>query len=337
MTQDAGDEFGIVPILLAEHARESLHGDMIAIGVGELEVIAGMFLTFLFDADYPAFLHPFGEEETLGTASENLIGTAFIHANDGNPVLLLVLEAHHLGLEFLGAFWGFALAKAGVLFLAFVVADEHAGARAVSVDGAAFAATLPGGLVNLAHHLLGGLFGNIHGDTDAVVHPLLDGALHLHFGHPVDIGTGGVEVGALLYDLLKVGIIHMHHLVDIIAIDTRPIDKFGMEHIVFLKVVTVLVLDDVLVRSIFVIRINLLAAFVADKEDGFDARSGLGTNADGTCGSDGQQGDVATTVFGHLLVEFGIGFSDAADEGILLLAASIVDGEASALFGQLHT
>ena len=42
VAQDAGDEFGVVPVLLAEHAREALHGDVVAVLVGELEVVAGV-------------------------------------------------------------------------------------------------------------------------------------------------------------------------------------------------------------------------------------------------------------------------------------------------------
>ncbi len=40
VAQNAADELGIVPVLLLEGAREALDGDLVAVGVEELEVLS---------------------------------------------------------------------------------------------------------------------------------------------------------------------------------------------------------------------------------------------------------------------------------------------------------
>ena len=128
VAEDAGDELGVVPVFFLEHAREALDGDVVAVLVDKLEVVAGVLVAFVFDADDPAFVDPLGQEEALGAAGEDLVGAVFVHADDGNPVLLVVLEADNLGLELLGTFGGFAFAEDGGLLLALAGADEDAGA-----------------------------------------------------------------------------------------------------------------------------------------------------------------------------------------------------------------
>ena len=65
-----------------------------------------------------------------------------------------------------------------------------------------------------------------------------------------------------------------------------------MEHVVFLKVVAILVLDDGLLTGVLVVGIDFLATLVAHKEDGFDAAGGLRADTHGASGCNGQQGDI---------------------------------------------
>ena len=60
MAEDAGDKLGVVLEFFLEHSREAFDGDMVAVLVRELEVIACMLLTFFLDTDHPSLLNIFG-------------------------------------------------------------------------------------------------------------------------------------------------------------------------------------------------------------------------------------------------------------------------------------
>ena len=85
-----------------------------------------------------------------------------------------------------------------------------------------------------------------------------------------------------------------------------------------------------------VVGVHLAAALVDRHEHRFDARRGLGHQAGGARGGDGQAGDVAPAIFCHEFVEFGVGFAQAVDEGVVLFALRVVDFKGSALLGHLH-
>ena len=98
VAQDAGNQLGVVPIFLVERAREPLHHHFIAVLVGVAEVVACAFIFgFLFDNQ--PFLNVWRQEEVLGFAQENLVGLAVQLAHEGNPFLVVVLEAHHITLQ----------------------------------------------------------------------------------------------------------------------------------------------------------------------------------------------------------------------------------------------
>ncbi len=64
---------------------------------------------------------------------------------------------------------------------------EYIVARAVAVDGAALAAGFPCLHVEAPYEFFGDVRGEVDGHRDAVVHPLLHGALHPHFLEPVHV------------------------------------------------------------------------------------------------------------------------------------------------------
>ena len=292
MAKDAADELGIVPIFFIEHSGETLDGDMVAVLVEELEVIARMLLTRFLDTDDVTFLDPLGQHKVVGLTRENLVGTALEHTYHGNPVFTVVAEADDFGLQFLGTLGGLALGKLGIVLAGLALGDEDTVARAFAVDGAALAARLPGGHVDGAYYFLGSFLGDVDGDADRMVHPFLDGTLHLDLVHPVDVGRSGLKVGRLLNQCVKFVVVERIDLFHGVSlVDFQPIDKLGMQHVVFLEVVAALVLDDFVIGRILVVGVDFLATFVADQEDWLDARSGLGANADSTCGGDGEQRD----------------------------------------------
>lgn len=146
VSQDSGDQLGVVPVFFVELARQALHGDFESLHVLKLKVVARGVLFFVFD--YPAFGNPLGHEETLGFTCKYFVRPVVEQSDDGYPFLVAVAEPHHIGFEFLRAGWRLCFSEfvPGVVF----VADQHALARAVAVDGHPFAAAFPGCHVNIA-------------------------------------------------------------------------------------------------------------------------------------------------------------------------------------------
>ena len=120
-----------------------------------------------------------------------------------------------------------------------------------------------------------------------------------------------------------------------VSFQFQPIDKLGMQYVVFFKVVAVLVLDHFVFRGVFIVGVDFLAAFIAHQKHRFDARGGLGADTHGAGGGNGEQSDVAAAVLHHLGVEFRVGLGQTLDEGIQLLAVGVVEGETAALFGHV--
>ncbi len=209
VAQHARDKFGIVPELGVELLREALDSGFEATLVDELEVVA-LHAILVDGLDNLALGHRLGAEDALvvvGNTGEDFIRTIVDESDEGNPLLLVVLEADHVGIKFDGAFEdvlhiGHVVTLFGFLLLLVVVRErnEHAGARAVAVDGAALAAAAPSRHVQFAHHLLANVVGQVDGDANRVVDPLLHSALHLHLLDPVDVVAGGLVVRRLLDD-----------------------------------------------------------------------------------------------------------------------------------------
>ena len=204
VAQHARDELGIVPVLGVELLAESLDGGLVAALVLELEVVAlGAIGIHLLDN--LSLRHALGQQYALLVvlqAGEYLVGIAVEQSDEGHPLLLVVLEAYHVALQRLRTHLGHLRVLAGrhgagrlhvvVLHLGLLLVvlrdgHHHAGSRTVAVDGATLAARTPGLDIQPVHQLLVHVGGQIHGDADAVVHPLLDGTLHLHLHQPVHV------------------------------------------------------------------------------------------------------------------------------------------------------
>ena len=98
---------------------------------------------------------------------------------------------------------------------------------------------------------------------------------------------------------------------------------------VLLKGVAHLV-DEVYVH-IGVAGIHLAPAFVDGHEHGFYAACGLRHQACGACRGNGEAGYVAPSVVCHVGIKLRVGFLDAEDEGVVLLALGVENLEGSAL------
>ncbi len=86
---------------------------------------------------------------------------------------------------------------------------------------------------------------------------------------------------------------------------------------------------------VHVVGVDLAAALVDGEEHRLDARRSLRHDGRGAGRSDGEAGDVAATYAHHLVVQFGIGLAQTADEGVVLLALGIVHLERATLLGHV--
>ena len=87
---------------------------------------------------------------------------------------------------------------------------------------------------------------------------------------------------------------------------------------------------------ILVVGVHFAATLIHGKKHRLDARGGLGHEARGSGGSNGEAGNIATAIFHHILIELGIGLFQTVDVGILCLALGIVDFKGATLLGHVH-
>ena len=118
-----------------------------------------------------------------------------------------------------------------------------------------------------------------------------------------------------------------------VAVGHHPGDELVVEDDVLLKGVARLV--HIIYMYVRVVRVHLAAALVDGQEDGLDAGRGLRHEARGAGGGDGEAGNVASAELRHAFVECRIGFAQAGDEGVVLLAFGVVDLEGATVAGQL--
>ena len=145
------------------------------------------------------------------------------------------METYHIGFEhartclyyyggLAGARFLYGLAIGGLLLV--VGGNEYAATRTVSVYGATLTTTLPCLYIEVVDELFAYVGGEVDGDADAVVYPLLDATLHLYLLEPVDIVGGSLVVGAFGYHgvdfLLGVA------LGGVVALGLHPSHELGM-------------------------------------------------------------------------------------------------------------
>ena len=123
----------------------------------------------------------------LDLTGKDLVGAVILLTYKGDPILLAVLEAHDVG--------GDRLRTANclvVIALLLGVAlrlniEQYAIATAITIYRNALTARLPRCAIYICYKLLANLVGEVYGNRDRVVYPLLDSTLHLHLCHPVDV------------------------------------------------------------------------------------------------------------------------------------------------------
>ena len=130
---------------------------------------------------------------------EYLVRIAVEQTHESHPFLLVVLEAHHVALQFLRSHLhnvvqrfhrhirSTLLLLVDLLLVLLRHGDHHSRTASVAIDGAALASRTPSLYVELVHECLVYVVRQVHGYADRVVHPLLYSALHAHLHQPVDI------------------------------------------------------------------------------------------------------------------------------------------------------
>ena len=336
MAQHARDQLGVIPELLVEQTRDAADRVRISVTVRILEVVAfrAVLLAHLNDIallDLGRDVHGV----LLDLTGKDLVRTAVLQSDEGNPVLRTVLETDDVRGNRLRSLRSHArMLLAGLLLILRVLVEQHARAAAVAVDRDALAAALPSRAVDVGHQRLRDVVREVDRHRDRVVDPLLDGPLHLDLGHPVDVVGRSAVIGRSLHPLVKLLVGDRGQFLRIVSVRLEPLDKVVVVDVVLLELFArfVLVVDvRVVVRGV-----DLAAALVDRPEDRLDARRSLRHERRGARRGDGQHGDVAAAVLDHLLVEFGIGLADAGDHRVVDLLGGVVDRERAAFGGHLH-
>ena len=295
---------------------------------------------------YLALCHGLGQHDTLLVvlqSGEYLIGIAVEQAHKGHPFLLVVLEAHHVALQFLRPhlhhFRMFARTHRFALrllrLLLFVLVrhgNHHSRAASVAIDGASLAARTPRFHIELVHEVFVDVVRQVHGDAYRVVNPLLYGALHAHLHEPVHIVGRGFVVGRACHKCVNlllgvplgcVNAVHLHPREELAVIDD-----------VLLKRVAHLIHE--VHMSVFVARIYLPPTLIHRHEHRLYAACGLRHKACRTRRGYCQTGNVAPSILLHVGIQAGVGLFYTSDERIVLLPLGIVYLESAALTGHVH-
>ena len=337
VAQHARDEFGVVPIFLVELFRETLHGGLVSALVLKLEVVAlrAVGVDFFNDA---SLRHRLGEHDALVVvlqAREDFVRLAVEQTHECHPLVLIVLEAYHVAFQHVGAAFRHlrraAFGQFGLLVL-LLHANHHARARTVAVDGAALAARLPRLHVEAVHEFLVHRGRQVHRHADAVVHPFLDCALHLHLHQPVHVVGRGLIVRRAAHEVLN--LLGRVMLLGVDAVGTHPREELMVVNDIFLKGIARLVCK--VHAHLGVVGVHLAAARINGQEHRLDARGGLRHQARGTRGGDCEAGNVAAAVLRHVGIELRVGLLDAKHEGIVLFALCVEHLKRAALLRHRH-
>ena len=107
-----------------------------------------------------------------------------------------------------------------------------------------------------------------------------------------------------------------------------------MEYDVFFECVPCFVYK--VYMNIRIVRVHLSSTFVNRQEYRLDTRGGLRHQTGRSGWSNRQAGNVAATIFLHVLIQFRVGCCQALDERIVLFTFAIVYFEGTAFFGHFH-
>ena len=180
ITEHTGNQLGIVPILRVELLRETLNRRLVSALVLELEVVAALSvrLNLLYNL---ALRHGLRQGDALLVVlqtGENLVRIAVEQTHESYPFLLVVLEAHHVALQFLRSHLhnvvqrfhrhirSTLLLLVGLLLVLLRHGDHHSRTASVAIDGAALASRTPSLYVELVHECLVYVVRQVHGYAD---------------------------------------------------------------------------------------------------------------------------------------------------------------------------
>ena len=326
------NQLGVVPILLVEFFRESLNRRFIPALVLKLEVVAlGAVGVLVFDNNTRG--HMLGQHDTLFIVHQtrkDFIGMTVEKTYECHPLFLLILEAHHITFQFHRADFRYLRRLTHGRFFLFLIlffcAHKHATTAAVAVNGTSLTTALPSFNVKSVHQLFIHIRGEVYGHGDAVVYPLLNGALHLHFHEPINIVCRCLVVRRLRHE--SVNLFLRVILRSIKTIHLHPSHKLGVINDVFFKRIARFI--HKVYAHFGVVRIDLTTALINGEEDGFDTARCLRHQTCCTRWRNGQASDVATAVLHHIFIERRVGILYAEHKGICHFALGVVDLEGTA-------
>jgi len=128
----------------------------------------------------------------IGQTGKDLIRPAIQQTDKGDPFLLIVLEFHHISLQLTRTcrdnHWRL---HAIILFLLLIVgSDQDTRAGTITIDRTTLTTTTPSLNIQLINQFLRDIRRKIDRNTDRMIHPFLDTALHPDLLQPIHIVRG---------------------------------------------------------------------------------------------------------------------------------------------------
>ena len=154
-------------------------------------MLLAIFVIALNDAAFGDILRQHDTFVIIGKTCKNFVGTTIQQTDKCDPLFTVILEFHHISFQFT---WTgrhddrrFHTITVVFLFLAVISRQQYAGTGAVTINRTTFTATFPGFHIQCVNQFFRHIRRQVDRDTDGMVYPFLDTALHTYFLQPVYI------------------------------------------------------------------------------------------------------------------------------------------------------
>ena len=289
-----------------------------------------IFIVALDDRTFRNILRQHNTFIIICKPGKDLIRTTVQQTDESDPLLTIILKFNHIGFQFTRTCWNDhrRFHTVAIVFLLLFGCQQYTGTWTVTINRTAFTAALPCFNIQRIYQFFRHVSRQVDGYTDRMVYPLLNTSLHADFLQPVHIIRCSLIVWWFSNQFINflLGIF----LSNRITVGLHPGNKLMMEYYIFFKCVSCLI--HKIDTGFRIIRIYLTTASIYRQEYWFDTGSCLCHQTGRTSRSNRQTGNVTTTVFQHIGIQFRISLTQTVYERIFLFTFWIVNFESSTLF-----
>ena len=337
VTENSRNQFGIVPVFFVELFRQTFNRHLISALVFELEVVT-LVAFFVVVLDDTSGSHRFRQQDTffiILQTGKDFVRTSVEQTYKSNPLLFVILEAYYIRFKYTRTCFyylrWFAVALFFFIFF-FLGWNQHTGTRTVSVYSTAFTARTPSFYIQTVYQIFVYVVRKIDSYTDRVVNPFLDTSLHLHLHQPVYIIGSSLIIRWFCNQVVDFFL--SITFVWIVSVYLHPCQEFMVEYDVFFECVSCFVYE--IDTYVFVVRINLTAAFVDRHKYRLNTGSSLSHQTGSSGRGNSQTGNIASAILSHFFVQCRICFFQTIDKRVVFFSFCVIDFEGSTFFCHVY-